>query len=174
MSHTLQSDNPTDASPASSTELPSFGAVPPRVSLRSFVRLEQALSAVREEFIDSPMTRFRVFVTGRPKALDAAIQREIFLIAREAVVNALCHSDAASVEVEIEYLPGKFRVIVRDNGRGIHPQTLAQSKHSGLLEMRERAATIGGQLRIWSRAGAGTEIEFCVASHIASFSSLVS
>jgi signal transduction histidine kinase len=70
------------------------------------------------------------------------------------------------MEAEIEYLPGKFRVIVRDNGRGISPQRIA-GDWRGLVEMRERAKKIGGELRVWSGRGAGTEVEVCVPSRVA-------
>jgi signal transduction histidine kinase len=89
------------------------------------------------------------------------------LIGREALVNALHHSEATCIEAEVEYSPRRLRVIVRDNGRGIDPQ-LARARrdsHWGLLGMRERAEGIGATLAIWSRPGAGTEIEILVPSH---------
>jgi signal transduction histidine kinase len=73
----------------------------------------------------------------------------------------LRHSGATTVEVEIEYLPGRLRVVVRDNGKGFNHQLFraAQASHWGLQGMRKRAREIGAQFRIWSRPGAGTEIE---------------
>jgi len=137
-----------------------------------FARLEQALSALSEEFPLNDRTRFRIFVTGRPKALDSCIQEQVYLVTREALRNALRHADASNVEEEIEYSSQRFRVMVRDNGRGFRPEALANSSHWGFLEMRERAAQIGAQLRIWSREGAGTEVEISVPDHIARLSAL--
>jgi signal transduction histidine kinase len=92
------------------------------------------------------------------------IQEQIYLIGREALVNALRHSQATIIEAAIEYLPGKLRVVVRDNGSGIDPQVLRSGRDSywGLLGVRERARSIGAQLRIRSRRGAGTEVEISV------------
>jgi signal transduction histidine kinase len=137
----------------------------PRVAPTS---LERALSDLGNEFPTSG-ARFRIFVMGRPKALKPTIQEQIYLIGREALVNALRHSGATSIEAEVEYLPNKLRLVVRDNGSGIDTQLLrcGRDSHWGLLGMRERARSIGARLRIWSRQGGGTEVEISVAGDIA-------
>jgi signal transduction histidine kinase len=130
--------------------------------------LEQALASLTDEF--SPEgPQFRISVTGRSKAFHPAIEKEIYLIAREAVVNALRHSGATSIETDVEYLPGSMRVLVRDNGLGIDEEVLlaGRASHWGLKGMRERAGSIGARLRIWSRKGAGTEVEISVPMSIA-------
>ena len=55
----------------------------------------------------------------------------------------------------------RLRVVVRDNGCGMDPQVVRSNRHPhwGLLGMRERAARVGAQLRVWSRLGGGTEVE---------------
>ena len=122
--------------------------------------LEQALSELWEEFTPGG-TRYQIFVLGKPKTLKPAIKEQIYLIGREAVLNALRHSGAAAIEAEVEYSARRLRVVVRDNGCGIDPQAVRSSPHShwGLLGMRERAACVGAQLRVWSRPGGGTEVE---------------
>lgn len=122
--------------------------------------LEQSLAVVGEE-LTADGRGFRLSVTGQPIALSPAVQEQIHLIAREALVNASRHAQASTIEAEIEYLHNKVRVVVRDNGSGIDEGKLrsAQDSHWGLLGMRERTSNIGAQLRIWSRRGAGTEVE---------------
>src|ERR1700689_4026491 len=125
--------------------------------------LEQALSGIQDEFTPGG-ARFRIFVKGQPKALNPEVQEQVSLIGREALANALRHSKATDIEAEVEYLPRRLRVVVRDNGCGIDPQVVRAGRdpHWGLAGMRERAGTIGGQLRIWSGPGAGTEVEISV------------
>jgi signal transduction histidine kinase len=103
-------------------------------------------------------------VEGQPKALKPAIQEQIYLVGREAVLNALRHSRAAAIEVEVEYSPRQLRMVVRDDGCGIDPQTLRSGRdlHWGLQGMRERAGSVGAQLKLWSRQGSGTEVEISV------------
>lgn len=126
--------------------------------------LEQSLSAIREEFAHEQKTGFRVFVNGQPRDLQPNIIEQIYLIGREALLNAVHHSGAANIEAEVEYLPRRLRLRVRDNGRGIDPQILKSGRdsHWGLLGMQERAANIGAKLRICSRLGQGTEVELSV------------
>lgn len=135
-----------------------------RSSAMESMSLEQALSSLRDEFAPDGGVEFRVCVTGQPKSLRPAIQEQIYLIVREALINAFRHSEATSIEAEVEYRPRWLRILVRDNGRGIDPATVRSGRHAhwGLAGMRERAAGIGAELRIWSRLGAGTEVEIWV------------
>ena len=92
------------------------------------------------------------------------MQEQINLIAKEALANALLHSRGTYVEIELEYSARRLRVVVRDNGCGIDPQMTRARRDLqwGLLGMRERAENIGAQLTVWSRPGAGTEVEVSV------------
>ena len=129
--------------------------------------LEQALCSLRDELTPGGLL-LRIFVTGKSKALKPDIQKQIYLIGREALINAVRHSNATSIEAEIEYLPRRLRMIVRDNGCGIDSQMVrsGQVSHLGLLGMRERAENMGAQLRIRSRPGAGTEVEISIPDHM--------
>jgi signal transduction histidine kinase len=128
--------------------------------------LEKALTELRDEFVSTnAKVEFRIIVSGGPKELQPAIQKQIYLIGREALWNALCHSQAKKIEAEIEYLPHGLRLLVRDDGCGIDPKILREGRdsHWGLLGMQERAAGIGAKLRIWSKPGDGTEVELLVS-----------
>jgi nitrate/nitrite-specific signal transduction histidine kinase len=124
--------------------------------------LEQALCDCRNNFSVEDQARLRLIIIGGTKRLDSAVREQIYLIAREALSNAMRHSGARWVEVELEYLRRKLRVVIRDNGRGIDPKFLRQAPHSGMSTMRDKAASIGGKMRVWSRPGKGTEVEISV------------
>ena len=124
--------------------------------------IEQALSGVLEDFSPAGV-RYEICVTGKPKTLRPAILEQITLIGREALVNALLHSDATRVEAEVEYSSRRLRLVVRDNGRGMDQPV----QRTGVSDMRARAGRIGAQFRMWSRSGAGTEVEISVPNHIA-------
>jgi signal transduction histidine kinase len=134
-----------------------------RPRARTSPTLEEELHGIWDELTPGG-AEFRILVEGQAKALNPEVQEQIFLIVREALHNALQHSGATAIEAEVEYSARRFRVIVRDNGRGIDPQVVrsGQDLHWGLLGMRERAASIGAQFRIWSRRGAGTEVEISI------------
>jgi hypothetical protein len=59
---------------------------------------------------------------------------------------------------------------VRDDGSGIESDILRRGRkegHFGMPGMRERAQKIGAHLDVWSRPGAGTEVELRIAARIA-------
>jgi signal transduction histidine kinase len=126
----------------------------------AFASLEQELSRLLDDF-PSGKVRCQITVTGHRRELKPEVQEQIKLITREALGNAFRHSGATLIEAEIEYSARRLRLIVRDNGRGIEVST-GNDVHWGLRGMRERAERIGAKLTIWSKAGAGTEVEISV------------
>lgn len=131
--------------------------------------LEQAFSRIRQELSVEGPGRFRVVVEGRPRHLHPLIRDEVYRIGHEALVNAFRHSNANSIEVEVEYLDRRLRLLVSDDGDGIDAAVLRSGRegHWGLSGMRERAEKIGAELKVRSRAAAGTEVELSVPGHVA-------
>lgn len=129
--------------------------------------LEKALGDIRDDFAPGGRPRLSISILGESGPRVPAVQEQIYWIAREALLNALRHSAASRVEVEIEYLPHKLRVVVRDDGAGIDPEALrtGRTSHCGLTGMQERAASIGAKVRIWSKQGQGTEVEISLRMH---------
>ena len=135
--------------------------------------LALAISTLGEELAaDSTGHRpaFRVAVEGQSRDLHPILRDEVYKIAAEALRNAFLHANAKQVEVEIRYDNERFRLRVRDDGKGIDAAILsAQSRegHFGLPGMRERATLMGGKLTIWSEVDAGTEVELRLPAAIA-------
>lgn len=140
-----------------------------RSSPSGLTNLEQAFARVQQELAIEDDVGFRVIVDGQPRPLHPLLRDEVYRIGREALVNAFHHSRAKSIQIELEYAASRLRVLVRDNGCGIDPQTLQSGRdgHWGLRGMRERAERIGAKLHVWSRPASGTEVELLVPSHIA-------
>lgn len=131
--------------------------------------LEREFSDLLREIAAASKVQGRILVTGHAIALKPEIQYQVYLIGREALVNAFRHANATSIETEIAYLRNHLRVVVRDNGCGIDTEIvqLGQVSHWGLVGMRERAEAIGAEVRIYSRRGAGTEVEISIPGGIA-------
>jgi PAS domain S-box-containing protein len=88
-----------------------------------------------------------------------------FRIAQEALTNAVRHSSAKNVYVDLEMLSTELHLTVRDDGEGFnidrtHKKAL-EGKSFGLLGMQERATLAGGHLELTSRPGKGTVIHAC-------------
>jgi len=131
--------------------------------------LEQAFSRILHELDPQEEVGFQINVQGRPLPLRPAIRYEVYRIGREALINACHHSQAKTVEIELEYAARGLRLLVRDNGCGIDPQVVQSGRggHFGLTGMCERAEQIGGRINIWSRRSAGTEVDLSVPANLA-------
>src|SRR5208283_87337 len=108
---------------------------------------------------------FQVELVGVAGELDPTFAGEVYRIAIEALRNSFQHAEARQIKVEIHYEENEFRVLVRDDGKGIDSKSLAaegRQGHYGLHGMRERAKLIGSEIAIRSEVGAGTEVELRV------------
>jgi len=131
--------------------------------------LGTAFARIGEEFKTDQTTDYSVVVEGTPQELHPIIRDTAYRIVREALTNAFRHSQGSQIEVEIEYTSRHLKILIRDNGAGIDPNVveLGRDGHWGLTGMRERAESIGGRLKVWSRANAGTEVELLIPSRVA-------
>jgi len=134
--------------------------------------LEEAFSRIQDEMTAQPMQEpvsFRVISEGVCAPLNPGVRDEVYRIGREALLNAFRHSGAETIEMELIYSSRTFRLLVRDDGCGIAPDTLNDGRdgHWGLVGMRERAEHMGARLRLWSNPGRGTEVELSVPGHVA-------
>jgi signal transduction histidine kinase len=78
-------------------------------------------------------------------------------IACEALTNAARHSGTSLVRLTLTRDGQRVRLRVSDAGRGFNPD--ATGGGFGLIAIRERARSVGGELRIRSAPGAGSEVE---------------
>lgn len=78
-------------------------------------------------------------------------------IACEAVTNAARHSGASHISLSLRRQGSRVRLRICDTGCGFDPTGPAAG--FGLISMRERAASVGGELSISSAPGFGTEVE---------------
>ena len=109
-------------------------------------------------------TSFSSNFSGR---LPDETETHLFRIAQEALTNVARHAGSKRVEVKLESQGGEIRLTVRDDGRGmklertpVAPQTGAgRPAAMGMVGMRARARSAGGDLTVHSREGEGVLIE---------------
>ena len=90
----------------------------------------------------------------------ADVEYGAFMVAREAVENALRHSGSPSVSVRLSGSADLLQLEVVDNGEGITSVPGKQTRHLGILGMHERAQTIGAKVTVDSTEGRGTRVDF--------------
>ena len=84
------------------------------------------------------------------------IKIDLFRICQEALTNIMVHAEASQVTVSLGEVEGRIRLTILDDGKGFVVDQ--QKRKPGLVRMRERAASINGQLTIQSQSGQGTMI----------------
>jgi two-component system nitrate/nitrite sensor histidine kinase NarX len=120
--------------------------------------LLQALNVLAQQFT----TRHGIALeyVNRVADLDLTLEFEIqiFHIVREALANIATHSNATHARLIIDSTSNDFVFTIEDNGRGGYTFTPIEG-HYGMMIMRERAARIGGEIKIESSEGLGTLVQ---------------
>ncbi|WP_047495498.1 sensor histidine kinase [Terriglobus sp. TAA 43] len=115
-------------------------------------------------------SKFRLTIEGGARPIHSVVYEDIQMIAREAITNASRHAGATIIECVIQFAPRHFLFVCRDNGCGISKDMLegkGRRGHWGLIGMQERAANIGGSLRVTPVETGGTQVELRLKSGIA-------
>ena len=115
------------------------------------------LNALLDGAREASATGVRLIVHGTPAPLDTPVELAVYRITQEALTNARRHAHGAAVDVELRYTASALRLRIRDNGPG--PPATAPAGGLGLTGMRERAAAVGGRLRLGPATGGGFLVE---------------
>ncbi len=98
-------------------------------------------------------------------AVGANLRREVFLIFKESVNNAVRHSGAAAAEVEFRVEGDHLLLRVGDDGRGFDARAFERERAAGgngLHSLARRARDLGGVYEVRSAPGAGTTVTLSV------------
>jgi signal transduction histidine kinase len=104
----------------------------------------------------------RMTVTGGDPALPPAVDAAVYRLVQEALTNVVKHAPSADASVDITVEPGAVQVAVRNSPPDAPdvPAVFASAVASGhgLLGMRERVESCGGQLSYGPRPDGGFEV----------------
>lgn len=95
---------------------------------------------------------------GPDRALDPATKRNIFLLLKEALNNALKYANASHILVALETGSDRFKLQVKDDGVGFNTDHLGAAGN-GLRNMRSRSEALGASLRLTTSPGQGCTVE---------------
>jgi signal transduction histidine kinase len=118
------------------------------------------LGAMLEQMFGEPdgLVAVEVEGAGEPSPPDA-VRLAVHRIARQAVINARRHAGPSAINVRLRQRGGALELTVTDDGEGFEPAAVG-SDHHGLAIMRERAASVDGDLTIDSAPSTGTTVRF--------------
>lgn len=121
--------------------------------------LPEALKTAGKQILDGCPSSFCLEVKGLPREYAYRIQHNLFVLAREAITNAVRHAEARSISVTFAYSTSGLVMMIRDDGKGFVLGQPVPGGRLGLVSMRERANDIGAELSVKTAPGQGTTIE---------------
>jgi len=101
-----------------------------------------------------------------PAQIDQNIALCVFRVAQEALRNAVKHSDASHIWVDLTGGPSSVALTVTDDGKGFDVNGLPNAG-LGLISMRERVESVGGVLEIQATPASGTRLSVTVPTQAA-------
>ncbi|RKZ88846.1 MAG: methanol utilization protein MoxY [Gammaproteobacteria bacterium] len=122
--------------------------------------LEESISAwqLRQPDID-----FKLHVSADLDNLNEMMNMTVFRVVQESITNAVRHADASQIAISVtnEHDSGgqdQLVLNIRDNGKGMVIDDFHSDVDFGLLGMRERAHSMGGEFKLESALGEGVSI----------------
>jgi signal transduction histidine kinase len=110
-------------------------------------------------------TRIQVLFAVEPEIpaaeLNLPLRRSLLMAIKEALNNAVRHSGATELCLQIKSQGSRLIVAVQDNGKGFDIRN-ATSEGNGLTNMSQRLSELGGSCQVISRPGKGCRVEFSI------------
>lgn len=121
--------------------------------------LEQSMASWHER---EPKIEFKLQTSGKLDNLNEAMNMTVFRVVQEAITNAVRHADASLIDVKIDARQNgdddRLTMSISDNGKGMVIKDFHSDVDFGLLGMRERAHSLGGEFKLESEPGNGVSI----------------
>ena len=131
----------------------------------SLADLIQRMRRFASDILDSSdiAYRFHFDEKHREIALGANIRREVYLIFKECVNNLVKYANAGAVEMSVMIENNSLVLKVKDDGKGFDTEAVFNGNYdgfggNGLINMRRRAESLGGNFVVESRKNAGTNV----------------
>jgi two-component system sensor histidine kinase DegS len=102
----------------------------------------------------------RMMVTGSERRLQSYQEVMIFRAIQELLNNAIRHSQASMIKVQLDMGSVEIKVIVEDDGKGFDVENVGAQGGMGLKVIRDRVEMLGGNMDVDSVLGQGTRVSF--------------
>jgi signal transduction histidine kinase len=120
--------------------------------------LGASLAEAARQLTEAQDLRLKLSLNDERPDLPADVAYNLLRIAQEAMLNAVQHSGARTLNVTLDSTRTRLRLLVDDDGAGFDDEGEAPIGHYGLVGMKERAAQIGARFELTSEPGRGTSV----------------
>jgi len=118
--------------------------------------VKRYVDAVREQ----SGIEINIAVTGNERRLEPYLEVVVFRSIQELLNNAISHSQASEIKVQLDVPENEIRVSVDDNGKGFDASVIESRSNLGLKLIKERTEMLGGNFEADSVIGHGTRVSF--------------
>ncbi len=124
--------------------------------------LAPTLKRYVDVFKDQPGLEIHLAISGMERRLEPYLEVMIFRAVQEILNNAIRHSQASQIRIQVDMGDLRIKVSIDDNGKGFNLEKLENQKNVGLRMIKERVEMLGGSMDVESVIGQGTRVAFQV------------
>ncbi|MDZ7851699.1 MAG: type IV pili methyl-accepting chemotaxis transducer N-terminal domain-containing protein [Halomonas sp.] len=128
--------------------------------------LSSAMRQTTEEFAERLGFPVELYFDVPPHLLNPNEEIHVLQVVREALANIHKHARAHWAAVTVRFQQARLHVMVEDDGIGL-PDDGSPPMHYGLVIMRDRADTLGGEFEVRNRQAGGTLVELAFSPQTA-------
>jgi len=129
--------------------------------------LAETLKDVVSDFqTQNPNISIHLQLKGDLQGLGETVSINLYRIVQESLNNALKYANATTIDIALsKSIAGDLQLNIKDNGIGMDVEAVDQTKHFGLLGMRERVQALHGSFNVNAATNQGTAIYINIPSH---------
>ena len=124
-----------------------------------YLGLATTVRQLCNEFAQQHKIEVECKVKDLPENLDETVSLNLFRTVQESLRNVVKHSHARHVKVELDCNESVVHLLLSDDGVGFNSEDEQLHHGLGLVSMRERLRSLGGEFTIWSKPSLGTQVE---------------
>ena len=114
----------------------------------------------------NPNIGIHLQLKGDLQGLGETVSINLYRIVQESLNNALKYANATTIDIALsKSIAGDLQLNIKDNGIGMDVEAVDQTKHFGLLGMRERVQALHGSFNVNAATNQGTAIYINIPSH---------
>ncbi len=134
-----------------------------RPSILDDLGLISAIDWLKEQYNQRTDIHFTLDMPKEEIDIEDEYATAVFRITQEALTNIVRHAEARNVEIQVKIVNSNISLKVHDDGKGIKKNKgVKKEKTFGVFGMKERAAMLGGEMKIDSLPNQGTTINVCL------------